>query len=146
LKRYFRFIVVASITILSLTGLGTNVANADVVTKRGKISFYNPTKAGYDKKIMIENDCAVDQSYKYLPKGTKISVYNLGNGSSKVLEKWDIGNFAQYDVILDVLPKTFKALGGVENDGYIYKGMVQWNDGGITRVIEDETENNELTE
>lgn len=74
-------------------------ASADVMTKRGKISYYIPKNLGFDGKKMTENDCAVNESYKYLPKGTKISVYNLNNGSSKVLEKWDYGPFAKYGVL-----------------------------------------------
>ena len=44
---------------------------------------------------MTENDWAVDESCKFPPKGTEISVYNLDNGSSKVLEKWDYESFAK---------------------------------------------------
>ncbi|MFJ5566629.1 hypothetical protein [Lysinibacillus xylanilyticus] len=128
MKKKFRIIAVVIIAILSVSGFGTFDAHADVVTKRGKISYYNPTKPGSDGKTMTESDCAVDKNYSYLPKGTAISAYNLDNGASKVLEKWDYGDFEKYGVILDVLPKTFKALGGNVNNGYIKNAMIQWKE------------------
>ncbi|TMS84830.1 hypothetical protein CWB69_20780, partial [Pseudoalteromonas sp. S980] len=67
----------------------------------------------------------LDDTYKYTPKGTKVTVKNLGNGKSKVLEKWDIGNFPS-GVIVDVLPNTFTYLGGVKSQGYITKGQAEF--------------------
>lgn len=82
-----------------------------------------PTQLGADGKTMTENDCALDELYKYTPKGTRVRVDNRDNGKYKVLEKWDWGRFASNGVIVDVLPNTFTYLGGVKSQGYIYNGM-----------------------
>lgn len=111
------------ITMLSLTTLsviGAQKAKAEIF---GRISFYEPVLKGADGKYMTENDCALDELYKYTPKGTKVHVMNMDNGKSKVLEKWDWGAFAKYNVIVDVLPNTFVYLGGVKSKGYIEKGQ-----------------------
>lgn len=56
---------------------------------------------------MTDNDRAVDSSEAYIRKGTKIVVTNLDNGRSRVLEKWDCGNFRGLGIIVDVLPNKF---------------------------------------
>jgi hypothetical protein len=120
MKKLGFIIVMTMLSLTTLSSIGAQEAKAEIF---GKISYYVPTKAGADGKWMTENDCALDEMYKYTPKGTKVHVKNMDNGKSKVLEKWDWGKFAQYGVIVDVLPNTFTYLGGVKSQGYIKNGM-----------------------
>ena len=119
-KKLVCIFVITMLSLTSLSVIGAQKANAEIF---GKISFYEPKKKGSDEKWMTENDCALDEVYKYVPKGTKVHVKNLDNGKSKVLEKWDYGSFAKFGVIVDVLPNTFVYLGGVKSKGWIERGM-----------------------
>ncbi|MCG3086838.1 septal ring lytic transglycosylase RlpA family protein [Sporosarcina cyprini] len=128
MKKRFCFIFIVLLLLTVLPTFGNSIVKAEAVVKHGKISFYNPVNKGSDGKLMTENDCAVDRSHSYLPKGTKISATNLDTNKSKWLEKWDIGDFSKYGVVLDVLPETFVYLGGIKKDGYIERARIEWYD------------------
>lgn len=127
-RKFGKSLITASIITTNIFLFSGISAKADTVVKNGKISYYNPIKPGSDEKTMTENDCAVDKGLKWLPKGTFITVKNLDNGKSKVLEKWDHGDFASIGVVVDVLPNTFISLGGVKSKGWISNGRMEYLD------------------
>ncbi|HFK1717887.1 TPA: hypothetical protein ACGXP1_005684 [Bacillus cereus] len=130
MKKKFSFIFIIATFLLTTVNLfGGQTAKADTITRYGKIINYTPHKAGSDEKWMTNNDCAVDASESYIKAGTKIVVTNLDKGKSRVLEKWDYGNFKHLGVIVDVLPDTFVALGGKLSEGYIKNGRTERSGG-----------------
>lgn len=134
MKKKISFIFIMTLLLLTtLNVFGEETVKADTITRYGKISNYTPKKAGSDGKWITANDCAVDVSESYIRKGTKIVVTNLDKGKTRVLEKWDYGNFKKHGVILDVLPSTFVSLGGDLDDGYIYNGRTE-RSGGLSII------------
>ncbi|WP_044784560.1 hypothetical protein [Bacillus thuringiensis] len=119
-------VLLASTLSLSLFTFGEKPVQADTIVKHGKISWYSGLgRVGGDRKVITENDCAVDESEKYLKGGTRIIVKNLNNGKSLTLQKWDWGNFKHLGVIVDVTKPAYLKLGGSLKEGRINNGRTE---------------------